>query len=195
AILTTLSEDDITGYPFVIKKVGYGIGSRKLEARINGLRIMEIELDEQSSRKVVDIIETDIDDENPEVIAALMDELRIKGVCDVTLEQIQMKKGRPGFRLTVVAPKGIDHEIANTLFSHSSTIGARSNEAKRFILPRESVTVSTRWGEVAAKKINRPNGVEIVPEYDACKKIAAANGVSIREVMQEVRYNARQNPS
>ncbi len=195
AVLTTLSDGDITGHSFVIKNVGYGIGSRKLEGRINGLRVMEIVLDEQSSREVVDIIETDIDDENPEVIAALMDELRTKGVCDVTLEQIQMKKGRPGFRLTVVAPRGADHEIANILFSHSSTIGARSYEAKRFILPREAVTVSTRWGDVAAKKIHRPNGVEIAPEYDSCKQIAAANGVSIREVMQEVRYNARQNPS
>ncbi|MBD3233666.1 MAG: nickel pincer cofactor biosynthesis protein LarC, partial [candidate division Zixibacteria bacterium] len=73
AILTTLSEGDITGRSFVIKNVGYGIGSRKLEGRINGLRVMEIELDEHSSREMVDIIETDIDDESPEVIAALMD--------------------------------------------------------------------------------------------------------------------------
>ena len=190
AILTTLSEGDNIGQAMVIIRTGYGKGTRELKGRPNVFRVMEAEIKEDTTSDEVDIIETDIDDDSPEVTASLMDKLRIDGVCDITLQQIIMKKGRPGYRLTVIADKWKSGEIARLLFTHSSTIGVRVTSAGRLVLPRSSVKVKTKWGIITAKRIERPDRIEIVPEYEQCRITAEEHGISLREVMQEVIRNA-----
>ena len=132
------------------------------------------------------MIESDIDDDTAEVTSELIQVLREAGALDVTVNPVIMKKGRQGFRLTVVCSKGDAARMSNVIFTHSSTIGVRFSGAKRFVLPREGMTVETKWGEIKAKRITRPNRVEIVPEFEECKRIAHEQNVSIREVMQEV---------
>jgi len=189
AIITTLCEGDYYGHPMKIINVGYGLGSKRFENRSNVLRILEVELDEKGGGRDVEIIETDIDDESPEIIGLLRDKLKINGVRDVSIQPVSMKKGRLGFRITIIADEGRASEVANILFIHSSTIGVRIHSARRIVLPREEVKIKTKWGELNCKKIKRPDRVEIVPEYEECLRIAEKYKISVREVMREVLRN------
>jgi uncharacterized protein (TIGR00299 family) protein len=191
AILTTLSEGDFSGRAMSINKIGYGLGSRQFDDRSNVIRIFEAELIDNKPPEEVEIIETDIDDDSPEITGSLNDILRVDGVYDITMQPLIMKKGRPGQRLTVIADRGRAEQIADLIFKHSSTIGLRIYNAHRIILPRETVEINTRWGIISAKKIRRPDRIEIVPEYEECRMVAEKESISIREVMQEVIRNAR----
>ncbi|MCP4634344.1 MAG: nickel pincer cofactor biosynthesis protein LarC [candidate division Zixibacteria bacterium] len=190
AILTTISEGDFSNRQMIIKKIGYGLGQKEFENRTNAIRIMEVEFTDDSASDEIDIIETDIDDESPEITASIIEKLLESGAIDASIQPVVMKKGRTGSRLTILSPNGKTTDIANCLFIHSSTIGVRIHSARRIILPRSSIQVKTRWGEVTAKKITRPDRIEIVPEFEICRKIADENNISIREVMQEVIKNA-----
>jgi len=186
AILTTLSVGDWTGRPMVVTQVGSGRGTRSVEGMPNIIRAFLVDMEPDAESQEVDVIETDIDDDTPEVISDVAKVLRDAGALDVTVSPILMKKGRAGFRLTVLGQRGDAPLLSRILFSHSSTIGVRATTARRIVLPRSVVTVATRWGDIQAKKIVRPNRTEIVPEFEECRRIAEENKVSIREVMQEV---------
>ncbi|KPL07012.1 hypothetical protein AMJ86_06245 [bacterium SM23_57] len=186
AILTALTKGDWSGRPMVIQEVGTGRGSKDVEGIPNVFRAFLADMMDVSAHQEVDVIESDIDDDTAEVTSELMQVLREAGALDVTVNPVIMKKGRQGFRLTVVCSKGDAGKISNVIFTHSSTIGVRFTGARRFVLPRERMTVKTKWGEIRAKRITRPDRVEIVPEFEECKRIAREHSVSIREVMQEV---------
>lgn len=186
AILTALTRGDWSGRPMVIQKAGSGRGSKDVDGMPNVIRAFLADMLEPSAHQEVDVIESDIDDDTAEVTSELMQVLREAGALDVTVNPVIMKKGRQGFRLTVVCSKGDAGKMSNVIFTHSSTIGVRFSSARRFVLPREQVMVQTKWGEIRAKRITRPDRVEIVPEFEECKRIAHQHGVSIREVMQEV---------
>jgi len=191
AILTTICEGEFSEIPFIIKAIGYGAGRTKLERRPNVIRALAVDIRNDAPNQDVEIIETDIDDESPELVASLTERLRAdSNVRDVTVQHIIMKKGRPGFRLTAIADKDKASGIADILFRHSSTIGVRIHSARRIILPRSEVTVKTKWGDIQAKRVERPDRIEIVPEYEECRKVALDNNISIREVMNEVIRNA-----
>ncbi len=186
AILTALTQGDWSGRPMVIRKVGSGRGSKDLEGMPNIIRAFLADVDSEGQSQEVDVIESDIDDDTPEAISELTDVLRDAGALDVTLMPVMMKKGRTGFRLTVVCRTGDAIRISGVMFKHSSTIGVRLHTARRLVLPRSSVTVATGWGDIKAKRIERPDRVEVVPEFEECKRIAHEQNISVREVMQEV---------
>lgn len=191
AILTALSQGDWSGRPMLIMQVGSGLGTRSIKGMPNIIRAFLADMESGAESQEIDVIESDIDDDTPEVISDVTNVLRDVGALDVTVCPILMKKGRAGFRLTVLGQRGSATLLSNVLFSHSSTIGVRVTTARRLILPRSVVTVATRWGDISAKRIERPNRVEIVPEFEECKRIAEANSVSTREVMQEVITHAQ----
>lgn len=189
AILTTLAEGDVTGVPHRISACGVGHGKRDLGKRPNIVRATLIDIEEAAGPEpdLIDVLETDIDDDPPEVTAELTQQLRQAGALDVTLTALVMKKGRQGVRLTVLAPSGAAAQLARLILGHSSTIGVRTYQARRYILQRQPVTVQTPWGEVQAKRVERPTGTELIPEYESCRQLAQSAGVPLRRVMQAAR--------
>jgi uncharacterized protein (DUF111 family) len=104
------------------------------------------------------------------------------GALDVCLIPIQMKKGRPGFLLRVISEPASRQGLTTLLFSETSTIGLRLRREQRLTLPRQTVTVATPWGELAAKQITTPTGTIITPEYEICRAVADAHGIPLQEV-------------
>ncbi len=189
AILTTLSEGDWTNLPVDLGPCGVGHGRRDFEQMPNTIRAFRAARRSgvRADTEWVEVLETDIDDDSPESLAALPEQLRGHGALDATLAPLAMKKGRTGVRLTVLARPEDTTRLADIVFSHSSTIGVRVSAARRLVLARSRVDVQTPWGPVAAKRIERPNGVEIAPEFESCREAAENAGVSIRQVMQAAR--------
>ena len=81
-----------------------------------------------------------------------------QGALDVTLSPIQMKKGRPGFTLQVISPPAYAHLLKDIILSETTAIGLRFRKESRRTLQREKVEVTTKWGEIMAKKVHTPTG-------------------------------------
>lgn len=128
-------------------------------------------------------METNIDDMNPELYAAVSDQLFAAGALDVWTTPIQMKKGRPAVLLSVLAPASREQVLADILLRETTTLGLRVHIVQRHEAPRDFVTVETPYGAVPVKRkwlYNQVVGVK--PEYEACLRLAQQQGVSVRLV-------------
>ena len=171
-----------------IEKIGYGAGSRDLEKSPNVLRVVFGEAASVASpdNDVVGVIETNIDDMNPQLFGDVMERLLAAGALDVFFTSIQMKKNRPGTLLTVLCePNDVDR-MAELLLTHTTSFGVRIHEAQRRKLAREIVKVKTKFGEIEVK-VGRLGDrvVSRTPEYESCKRAAAKAGVAVKEVYEE----------
>ena len=193
AILTTLSVGDWTGRPWRFLKSGSGHGFAELAAGPNILRahLAEAVTAPAASAAGMDsvtVLESDLDDESPEVIGALTARLLAVGALDVALLPLQMKKGRPGVRLSILAKPEDGVRLATLVLAESATIGVRTWPAQRWILEREAVEVETPWGAVRGKRIRRPGGgTEITPEFEACRELAGRAGIPLRRILAAAR--------
>ncbi|MER3405060.1 MAG: hypothetical protein C4289_07760 [Chloroflexota bacterium] len=133
-------------------------------------------------------LETNIDDMNPQLYGHLVELLYAAGALDVTLLPVQMKKGRPGTLLSVLAPEDAIAPLAQVLFTESTTIGVRLERVERLKLGRSVETVSTRFGPIRVK-ISRLAGqvVTAMPEYEDCRAAALARRVPLKQVIDEAR--------
>lgn len=165
-----------------IEKIGYGAGTRDLEKTPNVLRAI-LGTSATGEVDVVSVIETNIDDMNPELFGDLMEQLFGAGALDVFWTPVQMKKNRPGTLVTVLCEPGLLDRLTELLLSHTTSFGIRVHEARRRKLAREIVKVATRYGEIDCK-VGRWGGklVQCSPEYESCKRAAAQAGVSVRAV-------------
>ena len=128
----------------------------------------------------------DSDDTSGEIIGHCAQLLGEAGALDVYSSSIQMKKTRPGEKLTVLCWAADVQRLEKILFKQTSTIGIRKWLASRHVLPRESHDVETRWGTLEGKLATLPGGAQrFSPEYEACRRISEANEVSIQTVYQE----------
>lgn len=185
ALLTTLSHGDWTGMSLPLRRVGTGRGTRTLPNLPNVIRAYLV--DQPPGGDWVELVETDVDDDTPENLADLATRLLAAGARDVTMAHLLMKKGRPGVRLTIIAPHGRGQEFAQAVLTHATTIGVRIHPCRRVCLPRCPITVSTPWGELAAKRITRPDGsTEVQPEYEASRALAEKAGIPLRHVLRAV---------
>jgi uncharacterized protein (TIGR00299 family) protein len=172
----------------ILQKTAYGAGTmQRADSRPNLLRIQVGEALEVMESQQVDILDTHIDDWNPELWPHTSQLLLDAGALDVCLIPIQMKKGRPGFLVRVVSTPANTLQLKNCLFTETSTIGIRCRRESRSTLVREAVTVDTPWGPLQAKKIHRPGGIEISPEYEACLIVAKQHGIPLQTVYAAVR--------
>jgi len=185
AIVAALARGGCGGVQSRLIRTGAARGSRELPDRPNLCRVFLMEND--APQEAIQVLETDIDDSEPEVTAALPERLRQAGALDAMLIPMVMKKGRPGARLSVIVPAGTAQRFADLIFRESSTTGIRVFDAGRFVLPRRETHVDTPWGRVRAKEIQRPDGVEITPEFDSADAVSREHGVPLREVMRRVR--------
>lgn len=167
-----------------IEKIGYGLGTRDMKDRPNVLRGIIADVEEFSSNHdTVSVIETHLDDCNPEWLGYLIDLLMAHGALDVAYTPLQMKKNRPGVRITVISPVDLAHEMEKQLLLQSSAIGVRRYETRRRKLQRESQTVMTHLGEVVVKCLYDGHKlVRITPEFESCRTIAEQSNRPLPDV-------------
>jgi uncharacterized protein (TIGR00299 family) protein len=174
----------------VVARIGYGAGKRDLETLPNLLRIVighELPTAHVRREDPVVIIETCIDDMNPEIFGYVMERLFADGALDVFWTPVFMKKNRPGTLVTIVCPVALKEKLIHRLFKETSTIGVRSFPVQRHTLGREQISIETQFGPVTVKRIVGPDGdVRLAPEYEACKTIALKNDVPLKEVYDRV---------
>jgi pyridinium-3,5-bisthiocarboxylic acid mononucleotide nickel chelatase len=183
AILTTLAE--FRRPPFSPIAIGYGFGE-KIFPWPNALRawLGEVAADEASTDEV--LLETNIDDMNPQFTELLLERLFAAGALDAWLTSVAMKKGRPGLTVSVICPVAQQRDLENVLIVQTTTLGVRAQPIERVKAARRFETVTTRWGEVRVKLRGwRGRVIDAAPEYDDCLELARAAEVPIREVWNE----------
>jgi uncharacterized protein (TIGR00299 family) protein len=172
-------------------KSGWGAGQRNPKHYPNALRLLVAELAAEVGRVVV--LATDVDDMSPEYVEPLRQALVAAGALDVQTWPVQMKKGRSGFRVEIVAPEELADPVTAALFRHSTTAGVRRWTAERATLARRHVTVQlTPDVAVRVKVLERPDaeGVRVKPEYDDVVAAARALGRPPLEVARVAQRDA-----
>ena len=187
AIVKSLSREFGDFPAMKINRTGYGAGSRQLPGDVPNLFRLVI----GHERKVVEsqeveVIETNMDDWSPESYPHLCEQLFSAGALDVSLVPVHMKKGRPGFLLSVITTPANSWEIKKCIFSETSSIGLRFRREKRMTLPRQTGTVNTTWGDIQVKRVETPTGYAQYPEYEDCRRVALENNVPLKDVYATV---------
>ena len=167
----------------IVERVGYGAGSRSLPDRPNLLRIIIGHDHSEQEVETVVILETNMDDTNPEWLGFLMDQLFEAGALDVVFYPIQMKKNRPGIHIQIMGRPEQQDLLMDILFRESTSLGIRFRYSQRKVLKRSLVEIESPWGRMKVKKILRPDGSPyLLPEYETCRKIAEEKRVPIKEI-------------
>ena len=182
-IVTEYAEAYGPAPPMRVERIGYGAGGRNPAGRPNVLRALVGEGTGTGALERVVVLESQIDDMNPQLYGVLMDRLAAAGALDVFYAPIQMKKNRPGTLVTVVAPPGRREALSDILFRESTTIGLRVTETERERLDREAVAVETPIGSVRVKVARRDGAIRnAAPEFEDCARLAAEQRLPIKEV-------------
>jgi uncharacterized protein (TIGR00299 family) protein len=163
--------------------IGYGAGGRDLPIP-NVLRLLAGEQASPGSAvtETLVMLETNIDDLNPEIYDYVMDRLLTAGALDVFFSSIQMKKNRPGTLLGVLCRPGDAHALTAILFAETSTLGVRQHSVARHALPRSIHSVETPYGPVRVKVAQFAGGQKASPEYQDCRQLANLHGVPLYQV-------------
>ncbi|MHB9074937.1 MAG: nickel pincer cofactor biosynthesis protein LarC [Desulfobaccales bacterium] len=171
-----------------LARVGYGAGSRDLPGHPNLLRLYlgEPLAAAPGLKETILVIETHLDDMNPEWYEPLMAGLFNAGALDVALAPIQMKKNRPGVRLTVVAPLAAKAGLLDRIFADSTTLGVRVMEVERVTARRWPETIDTPYGPLQVKAMEYGGRRRLLPEYEACRQMAEAHGLPLIDIYRLV---------
>jgi uncharacterized protein (TIGR00299 family) protein len=184
AIVATLA----TGFgplpAMTIEKIGYGAGQRDLPQQANILRLLVGETaDVAQTSDTIWVLETNLDDTSGEVIGHCTAQLWDAGALDVYTAAIQMKKNRPGVKLSILCRGETIPAMETIVFRETGTLGIRRWSTARHVLPREIRQVITAWGPVDGKIGRLDDGsLEFAPEYESCRRIALEQKVPLREV-------------
>ncbi|HVO67252.1 MAG TPA: nickel pincer cofactor biosynthesis protein LarC [Syntrophales bacterium] len=193
AILKNIAKSFGTIPNMKVNHIGYGAGSRNLKIP-NLLRVWLGEASEKGEYEEDEVIlvETNLDNMNPEFIGYASEKLLERGALDVFMTPIFMKKNRPGTLLSVLITPDKLEEIISIVFAETTSLGIRFQRLKRRKLLRELVAVETPLGSVRVKVSRTGREIKnISPEYDDCKEIAIKQGISLRKVYEEVKAAAR----
>lgn len=185
AIIKTLVKSS-SGLPaLTVEQVGYGAGSREREIP----NVFRIIMGKNGNNDDVDhqvILETNIDDMNPEVYGYLGERLLAAGACDYYYVPIYMKKNRPGIMISVLAPPERAVELEQLLFEETTTLGVRRYEITRSCLHRKEVKVEVRGMTIRLKVALKEGKVlKFAPEYEDCRRLARELGVPLRDIYDE----------
>lgn len=181
AVVAALASDFGTLPPMRIRKSGYGAGDRDFKEHANVVRVILGDSTGTVEAVTVSVIEANIDDASPQVVAYAAEKLMEAGALDVTVIPVQMKKGRPGALLQIIAEPTKREELAALVFRETTTLGLRYHTAERRVQPREWVPVETPHGTVRMKV--SPEG--FAPEYEDARKVAREAGVPLKQVLAE----------
>jgi len=196
AVLAAVVDEFTDTYHFVIEKTGYGLGTKDFEVP-NVLRVILGSESMEDKRDLNDskgtgistrqyILETNIDDMNPEIYGYVEDLLFEKGALDVYKTPIIMKKGRPAVMLSVLTDEYQEMVIKEILFKETSSFGLRKIEVEKIMLEREFEQIQTKYGALSIKKAYYQGKViKYKPEFEECKVLAIENHVTINEIYKE----------
>jgi hypothetical protein len=169
--------------PMTLTAIGYGAGTRDLSIP-NILRLL---VGEQASSggtvtETLTVLETNIDDLNPEIYDYVMERLLKAGALDVSLSPIQMKKNRPGTLLSLICRPPDADALTAILFTETSTLGVRQHGVVRHALPRSILRVPTPYGDVRVKTASFAGRFKVAPEYEDCRRLAESHNVPLHEI-------------
>jgi len=188
AVVSTLSSSFGPLPPMKIDHIAYGAGDQDFPGHLNVLRLLIGDLVATYDRDTSVVVETNIDDMNPQAYDYVIDKIMKQGAQDAYLTPIIMKKGRPAILLTVLTDQSKEDSILDTIFHETTSIGVRIQEVNRKKLSREIKEVDTIFGRIRIK-ISKL-GDEILtatPEYEDCRKIADEKRVPIKRVIDEAK--------
>ena len=174
-----------------VKATGYGAGGKDTPGEPNLLRLIVGESAELTAAAAnvesIAVIETVIDDSNPQVLAYVSELLLERGAWDVYRVAVQMKKGRTGVQLTVLCRPDLVPALEEVIFRETTTIGLHWRLEKKQSLKRGWIDAATPWGKVRIKVARWPSGqiANASPEYEDCRKLATEHDVPLKRVMQE----------
>ncbi len=196
ALLTTLSSPETAGKMPAMRVLtsGFGAGKKQFKTDMpNLLRVIIGETQEADDKtpQTIAVLETNLDDQNPEGFELFMERAFAAGALDVFFAPIQMKKNRPATLVTVICSTDKIETLAEVLFRETGTFGIRIREQRRLTLVRSWRSVTTEFGDIRLK-IGVWLGEEVTasPEYEDCKQAALQHGVPLRRVYDAVK---RQN--
>jgi len=186
ALLATLVASWEGPPAFRLERTGTGAGTRDPKDWPNVLRVLIGTAEAQTgARRRVAVLETALDDENPQVIAALLPQLLAAGALDAMVVPTVMKKGRPGALLVVIAEPEAADGLATRILTESTSLGVRLRFDERYELERRVEQVETRFGPIALKVASLPGGGErAVPEFESVRAAAERAGQPMREVAE-----------
>ena len=163
--------------------VGHGAGTRDTAGRPNVLRLIVGSDAAAAPGERVVVLEAEIDDMSPQLCGPLMERLLGAGALDAYYTPIQMKKGRPGLLVSVIAEPARREVLEEVLFAETTTLGVRRQEWDRTVLEREVVSVDTPYGSVGVK-VGRRGGraYNVQPEFEDCRRVSLERGVPVKEV-------------
>jgi hypothetical protein len=185
AILATLVGEFGPLPAMKIAKIGYGAGRRDLQEQPNVLRLFLGESAEVVEGDQVWILETNLDDTSGEVIGYAVSQLWEAGALDVYASAIQMKKNRPGVKLTVLCHARQMEALEAILFRETETLGIRRWPASRHVLQRRPHQVTTAWGPIEGKLAWGHGGpARFSPEYESCRRVAERHKLPLKHVYE-----------
>jgi len=182
AFVTALAEGFGAMPPMRVSAIGYGAGDRDFQEQANVVRVMVGEPSGASEDTTVSVIEANIDDASPQVIAYAVERLLEAGALDVLVIPAQMKKGRPGVVLQAIASPDRRENLTALMFRETTTLGVRFYSAERRVQARESVEVSTAHGVVRMKIA----ASGFAPEYEDARRVARETGLPLKQILAEV---------
>lgn len=190
ALLAELAEDFGPMPAMAINAVGYGLGARQLQTRPNCVRMVvgtAVSISRHApgdwENDQVAVLETNLDDLNPEILGHLVEKALNQGALDVFYTPVTMKKNRPGVVLTLLCQPADADAFMAMILRETSAFGVRWHLAGRRKLRRNFEEVTTPWGPVRVK-LGWLNGelVQVAPEFDSCRQVAEESGVPVRQV-------------
>jgi len=178
----------------IVNTIGYGAGHKDFSHWPNVLRIWLGEEKDVSSDDNLVLLETNIDDMNPQIYGYLLEKLLEEKAADVWFTPIQMKKNRPGIMLSILAPVQYESRLTEIILNETSTLGIRVRPVFRHIAQRETIEFESSLGQVRAK-VKRFSGkiLSISPEYEDCRRIARERNIPLQEVLRIVEVESRRH--
>ncbi len=191
AVLVKTLADGFGEMPsFSLKRVGYGAGSKDF-GYPNFLRIFWGEQEDGllGYQEPLDVIEINMDDFNPEIAGHVINLVLEEGALDAYFTPVQMKKSRPGVKLTVLSHPSRRNALTKMLFRETSTLGCRIFSSQKVMLPRTREEIDTPWGKLGVKVAWLGEEVlDFAPEHQDCLDIARREGITLKEVYREVEH-------
>mgnify|MGYP003347341486 CR=1 FL=1 len=190
-IATLVTDGGAPPPPYTLERTGIGAGTRDTKELPNVLRLLiGTPTRPLPNGRPVAVLETAIDDDNPQFVAALAARLLAEGALDVMLAPVQMKKGRAGLWLVVLAEVADRDRLCAAILAGSSTLGVRVRIEDRVELPRAIEVVTTPWGPVEVKVATLPDGgLRPQPEFESVRRVAESAGQPLR-VVSEAAFEA-----
>ncbi|MBM4176206.1 MAG: nickel pincer cofactor biosynthesis protein LarC [Ignavibacteria bacterium] len=169
-----------------VERIGFGAGTKDIPKIPNLLRLVIADLSEMFSSDETYLIETNIDDMNPEFYPYVIEKLFEEGVHDAYLIPIIMKKGRPGIILSTLCESSKIDSALKIIYSETTTLGVRIIRTDRRKINRSFDEIETKFGKVKVKISESQEGKKIIPEFEECKKLAKEKNIPISKIYDEI---------